>query len=50
MRDSSNFVLGVAVDAGVGQGGAWRRLRTEQVTEREVVEEDILGFADVVVD
>ena len=34
----------------MGQGGAERRLRTEQAPEGEVVDDDIRGFADVVVD
>ena len=40
----------MAVDARVGQGGAWLRLRTEQASEGEVVDEDVLGLANVVVD
>lgn len=40
----------VEVEGEVRPGGTGRRARTEQVTEGEVVEEEILDFADVVVD
>lgn len=43
-------VDGVAVDAGVGQGGARQRLRTEQTSEGGVVDEDGFGIADDVCD
>ena len=39
-------VGGVAVGGGVGQGGAGWRLRAEQATEGEVVDEDVHRFAD----